>query len=297
MLFIFIFFFTNLIYSQGSSFEEGFCSSDNSEACQYEINDKILTIKGNGAMQDFSSTDLPPWTNSKNVIEQVSISGITSVGSYAFKDFTSLIKLSLGDSIKSIGDYSFYGCTSLKIVTIPYLCESLGMNVFDSCSSLEIVTFYFQCKLKTMGKSAFRLCSKLKELSLPESLETVEEFVCYNCESLTKVKIPQNAKTIGQYAFAHCSSLVYFYFTGLKEPENVPSNIFEESKLIEYVKVKNEYETQTFNGVTVQRQVTEPYNIYLNYFIDYDTGFSLLYGEGDMTNYTEFTMVFNERIY
>ena len=63
---------------------------------------------------------------------------VTSIGSYAFEDCTSLTSVTIPDSITSIGSSAFYGCTSLVSVTIPNSVTSIGSSAFRDCTSLTI---------------------------------------------------------------------------------------------------------------------------------------------------------------
>ena len=42
--------------------------------------------------------------------------GVTSIGDYAFQDYTSLTSIEIPDGVTSIGQEAFYGCKSLKTI-------------------------------------------------------------------------------------------------------------------------------------------------------------------------------------
>jgi hypothetical protein len=65
-------------------------------------------------MPTYSKNDRPPWENMKSKILSVSVSGLTSVGSYAFYDYTLITSLSLSSSVTNVNTYAFYNCLALK---------------------------------------------------------------------------------------------------------------------------------------------------------------------------------------
>lgn len=59
----------------------------------------------------------------------------------------------------------------------------------------------------SIGGSAFQSCVKLKSVSLPETLVSIEYWSFYNCILLTRLVVPQKVKSIGSSAFRDCISL------------------------------------------------------------------------------------------
>ena len=106
------------------------------------------------------------------ILESVTYEGltfkVTSIGSSAFSNCTSLKSATIPDSVASIGDSAFSGCTSLTSVTIPNSVESIGDNAFQNCSSLTSATI--GNNVTSIGSSAFFGCSKLKKIEIPDSV-------------------------------------------------------------------------------------------------------------------------------
>ena len=93
---------------------------------------------------------------------------VTSIGDGAFSDCTSLTSLTIPDSVTSIGKYTFSGCTSLTSITIPDSVTTIGNNAFSGCSSLTSATI--GNNVTSIGSSAFFGCSKLKKIEIPDSV-------------------------------------------------------------------------------------------------------------------------------
>jgi hypothetical protein len=66
---------------------------------------------------------------------------VTSIGSSAFKDCSSLKSVTIANSVVSIASNAFRRCSSLKSVTIPDSVTSIVYWAFKDCSSLASITF------------------------------------------------------------------------------------------------------------------------------------------------------------
>ncbi len=174
---------------------------------------------------------------------------VTSIGSYAFEDCDSLTSVTIGNNVTSIGYRAFSGCTSLTSVTIPDSVTSIGGWAFSGCDSLETITVdsgnsvYHSagnCLIKTATKTliagcknsvipddgsvtsivdyAFRGCTSLTSVTIPDSVTSIVDYAFYDCTSLTSVTIPDSVTSIGYYAFSDCTSL-----TSVIIPDSVTS--------------------------------------------------------------------------
>ena len=168
---------------------------------------------------------------------------VTSIGSEAFADCSSLTSVVILDSITSIGSEAFEYCTSLTSVVIPDSVTSIGYDAFEYCTSLTEVyyqgtveqwleisfsnsysnpcingaKFYTEGELLTelvipdsvtrIGGSAFSGCTSLTSVVIPDSVTRIGDYAFYNCSSLTSVVIPDSVTSIGRDAFRGCSSL------------------------------------------------------------------------------------------
>jgi len=81
----------------------------------------LLTISGNGPMDDYSRTGPAhtdvPW-NVSDVNGVIIESGVTTIGAYAFYNCSSLQSVSIADGVTTIGVCAFENCTGLTSVTI-----------------------------------------------------------------------------------------------------------------------------------------------------------------------------------
>ena len=85
-----------------------------------------------------------------------------------------------------------------------------------------------------IGNYAFAGCTNIKDIKLPETLESIGYMAFGNCTGLESIKIPSKVKTIGQNAFWCCSNLKEI---NLPEGiENIGSDFIKETK-IEKIKI------------------------------------------------------------
>ncbi len=92
----------------------------------------------------------------------------------------------------------------------------IGEGAFRNCSSLTNITI--PESVTSIGSSAFRGCSNLTSVIIPNSVISIGESAFYGCSSLTSVTIPDSVTEIGRSAFSDCSSI-----TSITIPNSVTS--------------------------------------------------------------------------
>ena len=93
-----------------------------------------LCIKGNGAMQDYTSTSEIPWYTQKMSITDIVIeNGITHIGSNAFYGCAQAMRIDIAESVLSVGESAFYRCDDIVIYgyTESYAEEYAQLNGFE----------------------------------------------------------------------------------------------------------------------------------------------------------------------
>jgi hypothetical protein len=141
---------------------------------------------------------------------------LTKIGSYAFYKCSSLISIDIPEGVTSIGYEAFYGCSSLTSITLPESLTKIGSYAFSKCSSL--ISIDIPEGVTSIGYEAFYGCSSLTSINIPEGVTSIESWTFGYCSSLTSINIPESVTNIGDDAFFGCSSL-----TSLNIPESVTS--------------------------------------------------------------------------
>ena len=86
-----------------------------------------------------------------------------------------------------------------------YSVTSIGDNAFRDCSGLTSVTI--PNSVTSIGDGAFAFCSGLTSVTIPNSVTSIDRYAFSGCSSLTTVTIPNSVTSIGYGAFANCSGL------------------------------------------------------------------------------------------
>ena len=101
---------------------------------------------------------------------------------------------------------------TIKGVTV----TSIGGSAFRYCTSLTSVTI--PDSVTSIGGSAFRYCTSLTSVTIPDSVTSIGGWAFTDCASLTSVTIPDGVTSIGEYTFSWCTSL-----TSATIPDSVTS--------------------------------------------------------------------------
>lgn len=96
------------------------------------------------------------------------------------------------------------------------LISIVGCNT--DVESVEIPAEIDGKRVTSIGDDAFRDCTSLTELTIPDSVTSIGRYVFYGCTSLTAVTIPDGVTSIGWNVFSDCTSL-----TAITIPDSVIS--------------------------------------------------------------------------
>lgn len=117
----------------------------------------------------------------KNGIESLTLPGnIKTISARAFEKCESLTGVEFSQGLTTLGSLAFLNCSSLQEVALP---DSLTKFVsgsssfgsgsqFEGCSSLSIVSL--GKKMTTIPEERFRECAKLTEIYIPASVNKLE---------------------------------------------------------------------------------------------------------------------------
>lgn len=159
-----------------------------------------LTVSGMGAMDEYTYENKAPW-HGKYVKSVIIENGVTSIGSYAFNDFASLVDVRIANSVENIGADAFLRCTSLEDVQLPNnSLTTISNGAFYECGSLETITV--PDSVTYIGDYAFYSCKSLKSINIPDGVTSVESGTFGACTNLKTVEIPYGVTEIGLRAFA-----------------------------------------------------------------------------------------------
>ena len=81
----------------------------------------------------------------------------------------------------------------------------IGWNAFKNCTTVKRVDI--PEGVTTVGKWAFFECKSLETVSLPKTLRSVSAYAFEGCDKLQMIVLPRSLGSIGESAFASCTSL------------------------------------------------------------------------------------------
>ncbi|MBQ8657603.1 MAG: leucine-rich repeat domain-containing protein [Clostridia bacterium] len=158
--------------------------------------------------------------SNKAQLKTVKLGGLKkdALGASAFRDCIKLETLELSLPITEIGNYALSG-TKITAFNGEALTK-IGDGAFAACADLASVSLKDNAVLSSVGSSAFKNCSSLVEIYIPEGVEDFKASVFEGCGALTKVEFaPNNAlRSVGENAFWGCVSL-----SSVAVPETVTS--------------------------------------------------------------------------
>ena len=152
---------------------------------------------------------------------------VTTIGLGAFYECGNLTNITIPETVTTIGQEAFYGtgwynnqpegilylsncCLGYKgdqpigDLSIQEGTRLVAEYAFIECYSLSSVTI--PNSVFHVGSFAF-FCTSISEITLSNSLTSIEDNVFHGCNFLTSIDIPNSVTSIGMDAFSECMSL------------------------------------------------------------------------------------------
>ncbi len=138
--------------------------------------------------------------------------------------------------LKTIDSYAFYKCTALNNFVMPNSTQSVGKCAFrydEALTDIQLST-----SLSTINDYAFGECG-FSQITLPESLKSVQTGAFINNSHLTDITIPKSMEGIGDGAFENCGALTSVTFKTDQTKLTVGKNAFNYCPVLSKVNIDN----------------------------------------------------------
>lgn len=257
-----------------------FYDSKKIEAIEVSENNNAYCSK-DGVLFNKEQSKLVLYPIGKKQITYTVPEGVKIIGAYAFSSAENLESVILPDSIEQISTKAFSDCINLSDIKLGDNVASISANAFDNTSyynnlnNWENGVLYLEKYLINASKdisgdytikegttliagSAFRQCTYLENVTLPDSLLAIGAGAFYD-SGISQINIPDNVRNIEQYAFGSCYRL-----QNVKLSENITkisSNLFYACKSLQKITLPEnitEIEMRAFSHCLALKEIKIP---------------------------------------
>lgn len=171
-----------------------------------------LTYEYNEEEKSYTVTGIGRASNVKEIIVPNTYLGlpVKRIGDRAFRN-SSVVSVTLPESVTSIGASAFSGCSNLLTINIDKVAE-IGAYAFCSCQKLTNVRF--SNTIKEIPSNGFVSCFALTSIELPEGVTIIREDAFATCGLLTEIIIPKSVVNIEREAFEYIGNMATFRYSG-----------------------------------------------------------------------------------
>ena len=137
----------------------------------------------------------------------------------------------------------------------------IGHDAFRGCSNLTGIII--PNSVTSIGYEAFSYCSKLTSITIPNSVTSIGFYMFYRCSSLTSITIPNSVTSIEAHAFQECSNLASIIIPN--SVTSIGASVFEDCHHLTSITIPNSvtsigersfYNCYSLTGITIPNSVT-----------------------------------------
>jgi len=168
---------------------------------------------------------------------------LTSIGTAAFESNTDLAEITFAGQATNadltIGDDAFAYDGHIASLSLPANLVTIGKEAFaadnlkdaagNTIGGLKTVTFAADSRLKTVGDSAFIYDTFLEDITLPDSVTTIEKQAFLANSALKSFTLPASLQSIGNNAFTYDDELKTVDTSEADQLEKIGDGAFEYS--------------------------------------------------------------------
>lgn len=150
-------------------------------------------------------TEVPNYYACNSSIQSITLpEHVQNIGRQSFAWCKNLTDVEFSSSIYYIGEEAFLGCSSLKHIGLPDHLMYVSLGSFAGTAIEHIV---IPPHLKVISYSCFKQCTKLKTVTLGDSVVSIQPGAFTGCKELHTIVMNSNLSTISDYAFQDCKQL------------------------------------------------------------------------------------------
>lgn len=193
-------------------------------------NGGTLTISGSGAIPDYDRSRRPSWeADGLPEITAINIEeGVTGIGDYSFF-YTSALGVHIADTVTRIGSSAFGGYE---------LNNGEASESRKSC----LLAVTIPGSVQNIEDDAFRGCVNLTSVSVADGLRTIGERAFQSCENLGYIDFPSTITSIGTGAFFDCRKIRSVRFAPSSGNVSIGNDVFYNCWLLACVALPSKLE-------------------------------------------------------
>lgn len=169
-------------------------------------------------------------------------SGIEEIGESAFRNCTALgtIVFKNSTNLKKIGNYAFAGCKNLSVIEkFPDKVQSIGTYAFSQtpiAKNTENNAYYEEGFIR-IGDWVVGYIGSNDKISIPNGVKGISAHAFYSRNTITEITIPESVEIIDQAAFYGCMGLKKVVFNGTSQLKGISSYAFTKCEALETIEI------------------------------------------------------------
>lgn len=183
------------------------------------------------------------YMNGEEIKDLVIPNDVTSIAAGAFYGCFGLTSATIPEGVTEIGESAFADCRKLSSVSIPSSVKSIGKYAFDSNAALtavhisdisawceiDFVGYWYWSNPLYYAHHLYVNEIEVKDLIIPDGVESIGNFAFGGCTSLASVTIPNSVTSIGVDAFEGCD--IPIIVSRIENPFVIDNNTFTQNTL------------------------------------------------------------------